>query len=56
MSRCSTISDAKLDHLVKVMTCRSSMFYLFILVRKIGPELMSVPIFLYFCMWDAATA
>ena len=25
------------------------------LVRKSGPELTSVPTFLYFCTWDAAT-
>ena len=30
-------------------------FY-FLGVRKTGPELTSVPIFLYFYMWDATTA
>ena len=32
-----------------------SFIYLFFLVRKIGPELTSVAVFLYF-MWGAATA
>ena len=31
------------------------MLIYFIFVRKIGPELTSVPIFLYF-MWDVASA
>ena len=32
------------------------LIYSYFLVRKIGPELISLPIFLYFYMWGAATA
>ena len=27
-----------------------------VLVRKVAPELTSVPVLLYYCLWDASTA